>query len=459
MNNSYFGENINTNASYRGDSASTNMYFNPMPAATVAPVAPVAPAAPGRRAATQPQYVLQSLAQWDASGPAGHRVPSLYLPYELGASLQANAMAAFVAPPVMGPPTTELPLHHPVPQYPIPRQIYQGPVDEMGQGAQAPRRGALVVTAGGSPVRTRYPTVPRKTARPPYFYPPNMDVFSIAGIPIFEDEDGEKREQEKENDEDQAANTLGSDFGNLRGGGNSDNGYGDLGTRTRAAANCVGSATLFTHDSSEPVVPPYSPLSDADTGLRDRPASLSPDYNFWLHSSAYADSTPEAGASSTTSFESLPEIPGPDLELCRATYEAPTEIQSSPAASLGCSPDLIATSNSLAELDDSSPKLMTTAGSSSSAVDLTSVMSGGDSLMGDAQADIAQGQPSSEPSFNELAKSFLEIFSDRFPQMMYVSGETGEPSVETTGIIEDIVRQQVVEIVSTTNTFADAEQS
>jgi hypothetical protein len=32
-------------------------------------------------------------------------------------------------------------------------------------------------------------------------------------------------------------------------------------------------------------------------------------------------------------------------------------------------------------------------------------------------------------------------------QMMYVSGETGEPSVETTGIIEDIVRQQVIEIV------------
>lgn len=33
-------------------------------------------------------------------------------------------------------------------------------------------------------------------------------------------------------------------------------------------------------------------------------------------------------------------------------------------------------------------------------------------------------------------------------QMMYVSGETAEPSLETTGIIEDIVRQQVVEIVS-----------
>ncbi|KAK4080386.1 hypothetical protein Trihar35433_1491 [Trichoderma harzianum] len=31
--------------------------------------------------------------------------------------------------------------------------------------------------------------------------------------------------------------------------------------------------------------------------------------------------------------------------------------------------------------------------------------------------------------------------------MMYVSGETAEPSVETTGIIEDIVRQQVIELV------------
>lgn len=32
--------------------------------------------------------------------------------------------------------------------------------------------------------------------------------------------------------------------------------------------------------------------------------------------------------------------------------------------------------------------------------------------------------------------------------MMFVSGETGEPSAETTSIIEEIVRQQVVEIVS-----------
>lgn len=44
--------------------------------------------------------------------------------------------------------------------------------------------------------------------------------------------------------------------------------------------------------------------------------------------------------------------------------------------------------------------------------------------------------------------NFRHWFTNLIKQMMYVSGETGEPSVETTGIIEDIVRQQVVEIVS-----------
>jgi hypothetical protein len=36
--------------------------------------------------------------------------------------------------------------------------------------------------------------------------------------------------------------------------------------------------------------------------------------------------------------------------------------------------------------------------------------------------------------------------------MMYVSGETAEPSPETTGIIEEIVRNQVVELVSILHT-------
>jgi hypothetical protein len=33
-------------------------------------------------------------------------------------------------------------------------------------------------------------------------------------------------------------------------------------------------------------------------------------------------------------------------------------------------------------------------------------------------------------------------------QMMFVSGETAEPSAETTSMIEEIVRQQVIEMVS-----------
>lgn len=33
-------------------------------------------------------------------------------------------------------------------------------------------------------------------------------------------------------------------------------------------------------------------------------------------------------------------------------------------------------------------------------------------------------------------------------QMMFVSGETAEPSPDTTGMIEEIVRQQVIEMVS-----------
>lgn len=46
---------------------------------------------------------------------------------------------------------------------------------------------------------------------------------------------------------------------------------------------------------------------------------------------------------------------------------------------------------------------------------------------------------------SRLSKRAITI--DSFQQMMYVSGETTEPSIETTGIIEDIVRQQVIELV------------
>jgi hypothetical protein len=68
---------------------------------------------------------------------------------------------------------------------------------------------------------------------------------------------------------------------------------------------------------------------------------------------------------------------------------------------------------------------------------------------------LARGQVASDtmeeflwegPDSREVVANYIEL------QMMYVSGETGEPSVETTGIIEDIVRQQVIEIVGSFST-------
>ena len=40
------------------------------------------------------------------------------------------------------------------------------------------------------------------------------------------------------------------------------------------------------------------------------------------------------------------------------------------------------------------------------------------------------------------------LMTNMITQMMFVSGETAEPSMETTTIIEEIVREQVVEMVS-----------
>lgn len=64
-------------------------------------------------------------------------------------------------------------------------------------------------------------------------------------------------------------------------------------------------------------------------------------------------------------------------------------------------------------------------------------------------AFIAEDMASSivYPDFTPAPELFRRILLDTFGQMMYVSGETGEPSVETTSIIEDIVRQQVIELV------------
>ncbi|KAK1998683.1 TFIID-18kDa-domain-containing protein [Colletotrichum falcatum] len=42
---------------------------------------------------------------------------------------------------------------------------------------------------------------------------------------------------------------------------------------------------------------------------------------------------------------------------------------------------------------------------------------------------------------------WIDRFTNVLRKMMYVSGETAEPSIETTSIIEDIVRQQVIELL------------
>lgn len=56
------------------------------------------------------------------------------------------------------------------------------------------------------------------------------------------------------------------------------------------------------------------------------------------------------------------------------------------------------------------------------------------------------------PSVQQMGAETMPQFKARIinviQQMMYVSGETAEPSVDTTSIIEDAVRQQVIELVS-----------
>lgn len=50
---------------------------------------------------------------------------------------------------------------------------------------------------------------------------------------------------------------------------------------------------------------------------------------------------------------------------------------------------------------------------------------------------------------HETLQDYKEWLANEIVKMMYVSGETGEPSPETTGMVEEIVRQQVIEMVCT----------
>lgn len=54
--------------------------------------------------------------------------------------------------------------------------------------------------------------------------------------------------------------------------------------------------------------------------------------------------------------------------------------------------------------------------------------------------------PAIEDDF-ETKDDFKQRLTDTIAQMMFVSGETAEPSAETTWMIEEIVREQVLEMV------------
>ncbi|KAL2869362.1 transcriptional regulator SPT3 [Aspergillus lucknowensis] len=75
---------------------------------------------------------------------------------------------------------------------------------------------------------------------------------------------------------------------------------------------------------------------------------------------------------------------------------------------------------------------------------------GGNSSQNEAKDET----PDSPDDDIETAETFSARFAHFIRQMMFVSGETAEPSVETTTLIEDIVRQQVVEILARSTALA-----
>lgn len=61
---------------------------------------------------------------------------------------------------------------------------------------------------------------------------------------------------------------------------------------------------------------------------------------------------------------------------------------------------------------------------------------------------MTEDQEDTETVDYETELMFKWTLTDLIRQMMFVSGETAEPSIESTTLIEDITRQQVIEIVT-----------
>lgn len=73
----------------------------------------------------------------------------------------------------------------------------------------------------------------------------------------------------------------------------------------------------------------------------------------------------------------------------------------------------------------------------------------------EATAELREESASNPEDANAVLETLQEykdwIANKIGEKMMYVSGETGEPSPETTGMVEEIVRQQVIEMVCSTH--------
>lgn len=68
-------------------------------------------------------------------------------------------------------------------------------------------------------------------------------------------------------------------------------------------------------------------------------------------------------------------------------------------------------------------------------------------IIADTPATDNELEAPPEEETEEDKKYSQMTLANLIPKMMFVSGETAEPSIETTTLIEDITRQQVIEIV------------
>jgi hypothetical protein len=71
--------------------------------------------------------------------------------------------------------------------------------------------------------------------------------------------------------------------------------------------------------------------------------------------------------------------------------------------------------------------------------------------MPDTHSTASDHHDMNDADDNETKEEFMQRLIHWLQQMMFVSGETAEPSAETTWMIEEIVREQVVEMVSIAN--------